>query len=206
MKARWEVKTMIKRKTIKMIVLVLLMCMSCLIGVLLFQTPSTTASADTTPKYRVLFSYTNNQVTSNLGNNSTKVYRSGSNATSASVKDNDGTNMTFSITSEDGSDYFEGSQLYNIYIDEFSIRKPHVISLVPQVSDTETEWRSPIVHYTGMFLADDGKLSTLNIAVGYDDNGIINNYPYEGAGNPNDYDDWIRPEHITPNIRIESYE
>lgn len=103
---------MIKRKTIKMIVLVLLMCMSCLIGVLLFQTPSTTASADTTPKYRVLFSYTNNQVTSNLGNNSTKVYRSGSNATSASVKDNDGTNMTFSITAY-GSGYSGSETLSN---------------------------------------------------------------------------------------------
>lgn len=116
-------------------------------------------------------------------------------------------NTGFDITSDDGSDYFEGRDIYDVDIEEFSIRKPHAISLVPQPSNTETEWGSPIVHYTGMFLADNGKLSTLNIAVGYDEaDDIKNKYPYEGAGNPNDYGGWIRPEHITPTISIKSYE
>ena len=102
-----------RKRTFKIVILSLLMCICCLVGVCMMYTPTaTTASADTTPKYRVLFSYTNNQITSNLGNNGTKVYRSGSNATSASVKDNDGTNMTFSITAY-GSGYSGSETLSN---------------------------------------------------------------------------------------------
>ena len=101
-----------KGKIAKLILLSLMMCVCCLLGVLLIHTPSTTASADTTPRYRVTFSYTNNQITSNLGTNSTKVYRSGSNSTAASVKDNDGTNMTFSVYAY-GSAYSGSATLSN---------------------------------------------------------------------------------------------
>ena len=60
-----------KGKIAKLILLSLLMCICCLIGVLVIHTPTATASADTTPRYRVTFSYTNNQITSNLGDQGT---------------------------------------------------------------------------------------------------------------------------------------
>jgi len=83
-----------RKKLLSLIFLSLVMCICCVLG---FTMKPTTASADTTPKYTVTFSYTNNKIVSNVGNNSTTKYRSGTNVTSASVLDNDGSNMTFRI-------------------------------------------------------------------------------------------------------------
>ena len=86
------------KKRLNLILLTALAFICCLFVAFGFTFMDTsTASADTTPNYTVQFTYTNNKILSNLGNNSTTKYRSGTNVTSASVLDNDGSNMTFRI-------------------------------------------------------------------------------------------------------------
>ena len=101
------------KKRLKLILLSALICMCCLFVAFGFtMKSSTTASADTTPRYNVQFDYTNNKILSNLGNNTTTKYRSGTNVSTASVLDNDGTNMTFRIYAY-GSDYSGSGILTN---------------------------------------------------------------------------------------------
>ena len=85
-----------RKKILSLILLSCLMVLCCLFGVFGWNIGETrTASADTTPRYTVQFTYTNNKIVSNLGNNSTTKYRSGTNVTSASVLDNDGSNIEY---------------------------------------------------------------------------------------------------------------
>ena len=101
------------KKRLKLILLSALVCLCCLFVAFGFtMKSSTTASADTTPRYNVQFDYTNNKILSNLGNNTTTKYRSGTNVSTASVLDNDGTNMTFRIYAY-GSDYSGSGILTN---------------------------------------------------------------------------------------------
>ena len=93
-----EVKGMKAKKHLNLILLTALVFICCLFVAFGFTIgDNKTASAETTPNYSVQFTYTNNKIVSNLGNNSTTKYRSGTNVTSASVLDNDGSNMTFRI-------------------------------------------------------------------------------------------------------------
>lgn len=102
-----------RKKLLSLILLSCLMVLCCFFGAFGWNIGQTrTASADTTPRYTVLFSYTNNKIVSNVGNNSTTKYRSGTNVSSASVLDNDGSNMTFRIYAY-GSDYSGSGTLTN---------------------------------------------------------------------------------------------
>lgn len=101
------------KKRLNLILLTALVIMCCLFIAFGFTIGNNkTASAETTPRYGVQFSYVNNKVVSNLGNNTTTKYRSGTNVSSASVLDNDGTNMTMRVYAY-GSDYSGSGILTN---------------------------------------------------------------------------------------------
>ncbi len=84
------------KKRLTLILLTILAVGFFILSFSLIGNSPTTAQAATTPRYTVTFSYTNTKrITSLASGNQDSVYKSGTNVTSASVKNHSGSNMTF---------------------------------------------------------------------------------------------------------------